>query len=165
MSAFILALLVLSGQADCPPAAVAELGRARLRAAELDLAGAASQLQGLAANGCIDTEIAATYLRGLIDASAAFRYGGSPASLLSVRDAIASLAAVANGRPGPAEIARLGLLEPLDSQQVTVIEWADRAKDILPKDRLEIHLSHAGSEQRTIKIVAKGKRLWRGIPD
>jgi len=37
-----------------------------------------------------------------------------------------------------AEIARLGLLEPLDSQQVTVIEWADRAGDLLPPDRLNL---------------------------
>ncbi|MBI3622154.1 MAG: tRNA (adenosine(37)-N6)-threonylcarbamoyltransferase complex ATPase subunit type 1 TsaE [Nitrospirae bacterium] len=38
----------------------------------------------------------------------------------------------------PAEIARLGLLEPLDSQQVTVIEWADRAGSLLPPDRLSL---------------------------
>jgi tRNA threonylcarbamoyladenosine biosynthesis protein TsaE len=38
----------------------------------------------------------------------------------------------------PAEIARLGLLEPLDSQQVTVIEWADRAGALLPPDRLSL---------------------------
>jgi tRNA threonylcarbamoyladenosine biosynthesis protein TsaE len=38
----------------------------------------------------------------------------------------------------PSEISRLGLLEPLDSHQVTVIEWADRAGPLLPPDRLSL---------------------------
>jgi tRNA threonylcarbamoyladenosine biosynthesis protein TsaE len=56
----------------------------------------------------------------------------------------------------PAEIARLGLLEPLDSQQVTVIEWADRAGPLLPPDRLDLtfQIPTGGDEQARV-IVAQ----------
>jgi len=55
----------------------------------------------------------------------------------------------------PAEIARLGLLEPLDSQQVTVIEWADRAGDLLPPDRLNLtfQLPTGGDEAARVIIA------------
>jgi hypothetical protein len=49
------------------------------------------------------------YERGLADARAAFAKGGSPESLAPVREAIAALDAIARGRPGAAEIARLTL--------------------------------------------------------
>jgi tRNA threonylcarbamoyladenosine biosynthesis protein TsaE len=55
----------------------------------------------------------------------------------------------------PAEIARLGLLEPLDSQQVTVIEWADRAGALLPHDRLDVtfQLPTGGAEAARVMIA------------
>jgi tRNA threonylcarbamoyladenosine biosynthesis protein TsaE len=55
-----------------------------------------------------------------------------------------------------AEIARLGLLEPLDSQQVTVIEWADRAGDLLPPDRLNLTFQlPTGGEEAARVIIAE----------
>jgi len=53
------------------------------------------------------------------------------------------------------EIARLGLLEPLDSQQVTVIEWADRAESLLPPDRLSLtfHIPADGGDTARVMIA------------
>lgn len=53
----------------------------------------------------------------------------------------------------PAEIARLGLLEPLDSQQVTVIEWADRAGDLLPPDRLNLVFQLPPGGDETARVI------------
>jgi len=78
-------------------------------AAEFDLAGAARILASAGERGDIFAQLAAVYLRGLIYAHEASRQGGGPESLTPVRQAIAWLELVGNGRPGPAEIARLML--------------------------------------------------------
>ena len=55
------------------------------------------------------------------------------------------------------EISRLGLLEPLDSRQVTVIEWADRAGLLLP-DRLTLTFQAGRDEtERIILADAHGR--------
>jgi hypothetical protein len=82
---------------------------AQLRAAEFDVAGAAMLLEAAAQRGDAAAQIAAVYVHGLIDARDASRQGGSPDSLVPVRDAIASLEMIAKGRAGSAEIARLML--------------------------------------------------------
>jgi len=79
------------------------------RADEFDLAGAAERFRVATEGGCADAAIGAWYLHGLIGAREAFRLGGSPESLIPVRQAIASLEALAKRRPGAAEIARLTL--------------------------------------------------------
>jgi hypothetical protein len=89
------------------PASV--LTEATVRAAEFDLAGAVSLLTGAGENRDTDVQVAAVYVRGLLDAREASRHGGSSESLIAVRQAIAWLELVAKGRPGPAEIARLML--------------------------------------------------------
>ncbi|MCX5680536.1 MAG: tRNA (adenosine(37)-N6)-threonylcarbamoyltransferase complex ATPase subunit type 1 TsaE [Candidatus Omnitrophica bacterium] len=38
---------------------------------------------------------------------------------------------------------------------VTVVEWADKIKGLLPKKRWEIHISVAGQDKRKIDIKAK----------
>jgi len=53
----------------------------------------------------------------------------------------------------PDEIARLGLLEPLDSQQVTVIEWADRADRLLPPDRLSLTFQLPGDGNEATRVI------------
>ena len=40
---------------------------------------------------------------------------------------------------------------------ITLVEWAERGKKILPKERIEIKLSHKGSG-RIIDVAAKGKK-------
>jgi len=83
--------------------------QAEVRAAEFDLAGAATLLEAASPHGDIFAWIAAVYVRGLIQATEASRAGGSPDSLAPVREAIAWLEGAANGQPGPAENARLML--------------------------------------------------------
>lgn len=82
---------------------------AAVRAAEFDLAGAVELLEEASARGDRDARVAALYLRGVLQAGEAYRDGGAVEALAPVRDAIASLEAIAQGRPGPAEIARLTL--------------------------------------------------------
>ena len=57
----------------------------------------------------------------------------------------------------PDEISRLGLLDPLDSRQVTVIEWADRAGALLPPDRLSLtfHMPVDAANETTRNITAQ----------
>ena len=85
------------------------LAEAEVRAAEFDLMGAANLLKPAAGRGDASAQVAEIYVRGLIDAREAWRQGGSPESLAPVRQAISSLEAMAKGRPGSAEIARLML--------------------------------------------------------
>jgi tRNA threonylcarbamoyladenosine biosynthesis protein TsaE len=54
----------------------------------------------------------------------------------------------------PEEIGRLGLLEPLDTHQVTVVEWADRAGAWLPPERLSLTFQ-AGRDDNERTILAE----------
>lgn len=101
--------VVMSAQLPCAPDVAAAIDQAAVRAAELDLPAAAEQLRTAVGRGCTSAEVAALYVRGLVDAREAFRQGGAPASLAPVRQAIASLGAIAQNHPGQAEIARLTL--------------------------------------------------------
>jgi tRNA A37 threonylcarbamoyladenosine biosynthesis protein TsaE len=40
---------------------------------------------------------------------------------------------------------------------VTIIEWAERGKGMLPLDRLDIRIGHKGPRSRLIEIVPRGK--------
>jgi hypothetical protein len=104
------ALTLVSAQAPCGGEAVALLAEAATHAAGLDLPTAADRLEAAVQRGCGDAEVAALYVRGLVDAREAFRLGGSPASLAPVHEAIRALEGIARSRPGPAGIARLVLL-------------------------------------------------------
>ena len=102
-----LALALGLAQAPCPPDETRLMAEASVRAEEFDLPGAADRMRLAASRGCAAAEIAALYLRGLVDARDIFRQGAPPASLAPVREAIASFQTIAQGRPGSAEIARL----------------------------------------------------------
>ena len=103
----MLALLIALAQTPCPPDATKLMAEASVRAEAFDLSGAANRMRMAASLGCAGAEIAALYLRGLVDAREAFRQGAPPESLAPVRTAIASLQSITQGRPGSAEIARL----------------------------------------------------------
>ena len=65
---------------------------------------------------------------------------------------------------GPSELFALGFDDLLAEAAATLVEWADRAGDALPPDRLEIHLEHAGPRARTVRLRATGvesERLLR----
>jgi hypothetical protein len=82
---------------------------ASVRADEFDLAGAFALLTAAASRGDVAAQVAALYIGGLLDAREAFLEGGPATAVAGIHDAIMSLQAIATGRPGSAEIARLTL--------------------------------------------------------
>jgi hypothetical protein len=85
---------------------------------------------------CTNAEIEMVYLQGWQAAEAAARVGGSPESLVPVRDAIATLERMAAGFHGPAEIARYVLSAA-----------ADAAQD--EREEMALFLDHAVALERT----------------
>jgi tRNA threonylcarbamoyladenosine biosynthesis protein TsaE len=66
----------------------------------------------------------------------------------------------------PDELRHTGLIDYFDGSTVVVIEWAERAGDTLPSDRLQIRLSHEAPSVRHIVMSALGsdaKRLLTNI--
>jgi len=57
----------------------------------------------------------------------------------------------------PQDIMALGYEECLYDEGVTVIEWADRLRYLLPTDYLKIDLSIKGNEQRLFELEAFGR--------
>ena len=55
-----------------------------------------------------------------------------------------------------AELPHIGLSDYDDGHTVTAIEWADRAGNELPADRLEIHLRHRSPNVRDIAFIPRG---------
>ncbi len=56
------------------------------------------------------------------------------------------------------EIENIGYQEYLYGEGVTVIEWAQKIKPLLPKEYLQIEFSIRDKTSRLIKFIAKGKR-------
>ena len=57
----------------------------------------------------------------------------------------------------PKDILVLGYEEYLYDEGVTVIEWADRLKYLLPEEYLKIELLIKNDKQRSLKFSALGK--------
>lgn len=49
-------------------------------------------------------------------------------------------------------LAQLGLEEYFDGRTVVAIEWAERALDELPLDRIDIHFTHQSETERHIRL-------------
>ncbi len=60
------------------------------------------------------------------------------------------------------EVYDLGYEEYFYGEGVTIIEWADKIKKLLPKEVLFINLEIIGENRRKIEIVSKGKH-YQGI--
>ena len=58
----------------------------------------------------------------------------------------------------PAAVESLGYRELFWSDGVTVVEWAERAGDLLPEDRLEIAFSFLEETGRELQLTATGPR-------
>ena len=54
-----------------------------------------------------------------------------------------------------------GWEEALDAGGVTVIEWPDRAGDLLPPDRVDVHLEHVAETKRKVTVNPTGPRSRR----
>lgn len=58
----------------------------------------------------------------------------------------------------PVELEGIGFEEYIDSDGATVIEWAERAEDELPGERLSVYLSYESENSREIGFLAEGER-------
>lgn len=56
------------------------------------------------------------------------------------------------------EIEELGLEDYLFGKGVCIIEWAEKAASLMPKEHLAIRLSYAGDSERKIVFAAAGNR-------
>ena len=52
----------------------------------------------------------------------------------------------------------IGIEEYFDKGGVTIIEWADIIKDILPEERLDIKFKITGENNRTIVLIPHGEK-------
>ncbi len=65
----------------------------------------------------------------------------------------------------PGELENIGFEEYIDSDGVTVIEWAERAEEELPQERLSVYLSYVNESSREIGFLAEGERYERLLED
>jgi len=63
------------------------------------------------------------------------------------------------------ELENIGFEEYLDSDGVTVIEWADRAENELPEECLSVYLSYVNENSREIGFLAEGERYQEIVDD
>lgn len=56
------------------------------------------------------------------------------------------------------DFADLGVHEYYDGDGVCLIEWADKVRDVLPAEYLEMQIAITGEESRRLEIVAHGER-------
>jgi tRNA threonylcarbamoyladenosine biosynthesis protein TsaE len=61
------------------------------------------------------------------------------------------------------EFLALGPQEYFDGDGLVLIEWADRVRDCLPEDRIEVRIEVAGPESRRFEVSAIGEK-YAGIP-
>ena len=64
---------------------------------------------------------------------------------------------------GVREISTIGYEEFLYGDGVSVIEWADRLKELTPEEYLRVELKHQGENERCIKLSAVGEQYYRII--
>jgi tRNA threonylcarbamoyladenosine biosynthesis protein TsaE len=58
----------------------------------------------------------------------------------------------------PGELENIGFGEYLGSDGVTVIEWAERAEEELPEERLSVYLNYVDEKSREVGFLAEGER-------
>jgi tRNA threonylcarbamoyladenosine biosynthesis protein TsaE len=61
------------------------------------------------------------------------------------------------------DLVDIGSDEILAGDGVSVIEWADRVADALPRDRLEVHLGALGGDARRLVLRGAGPRAARCV--
>jgi tRNA threonylcarbamoyladenosine biosynthesis protein TsaE len=65
----------------------------------------------------------------------------------------------------PDELHNIGFEDYIDSDGVTVIEWAERAEDELPAECLSVYLSYVNDHSREIGFLAEGERYEKLLDD
>ena len=61
----------------------------------------------------------------------------------------------------PDELENIGFEEYIDSDGVTVLEWAERAEDELPEERLSVYLTYVNENSREVGFLAEGERYQK----
>jgi tRNA threonylcarbamoyladenosine biosynthesis protein TsaE len=61
----------------------------------------------------------------------------------------------------PSELESIGFEEYIDSDGATVIEWAERAEEELPDEKLNVYISDVSENSREIGFFAEGERYER----
>jgi tRNA threonylcarbamoyladenosine biosynthesis protein TsaE len=54
-----------------------------------------------------------------------------------------------------------GVVDDRQADGVTVVEWPDRMRDVLPRSRLDVVIDGSADESRTIRLEARGTRYRR----
>ncbi|MBL7140921.1 MAG: tRNA (adenosine(37)-N6)-threonylcarbamoyltransferase complex ATPase subunit type 1 TsaE [Planctomycetes bacterium] len=62
---------------------------------------------------------------------------------------------------GSADLEAIGADEMLEGDGLAALEWADRAPEALPDDRLDVRLEVTGAETRRIALAPHGPRAER----
>jgi tRNA threonylcarbamoyladenosine biosynthesis protein TsaE len=66
---------------------------------------------------------------------------------------------------GADELHSIGFEEYLGSDGVTVIEWAERAEDELPTERLSVYLTFVDESRREIAFLGEGQRYQKFVAE
>lgn len=53
------------------------------------------------------------------------------------------------------DLMNIGFDDYLNDESIIVMEWSENVKEILPKERLEIHISGSGMEDRILELIAE----------
>ncbi len=61
----------------------------------------------------------------------------------------------------PAELTTFGLEEFCDERNICMIEWAERAVEWLPQERLAIYLQYLDETKRVLRFEPEGQRYHR----
>lgn len=62
-------------------------------------------------------------------------------------------------------MAELGYEELFDSDGICVVEWSERADGLLPDQRIDVEIAHAGGDRRTFHMNNRDIELpedWTG---
>jgi len=65
----------------------------------------------------------------------------------------------------PDELENIGFEEYIESDGVTVIEWAERAEDELPVESLNVYLTYVDEKSREIGFLAEGERYEKLVEE
>lgn len=65
----------------------------------------------------------------------------------------------------PDELENIGFEEYIESDGVTVIEWAERAEDALPVEGLSVYLAYVDEHSREIGFIAEGERYEKLVEE
>jgi tRNA threonylcarbamoyladenosine biosynthesis protein TsaE len=64
---------------------------------------------------------------------------------------------------GPEELENIGFGEYIGSRGAAVIEWAERAEDELPAERLSVYLTYVDEQRREIGFLGEGERYRKMV--